>query len=353
MSRSAAILVGLALVAACRSFESVAPVPGPDPLPLRIAFLPITDVERLPARPDRHGDMTVTDMQLSLDPDVVVRALAARLNGAEVVEAEPVADVAAATRGAFDLVVLCRLSYGPDIWQRLAEDYRWFDALGHRRGMSKKDRIYRVDGRLDIDFYDARTLAESGVAVGGDRALLHSIPIYFEELATSLEDRSGGDLGALATTIILVPAYMALEGDELQTQLAVMVPEALAASLAERVRTEEHALLGGPLAPFELIAESTTIETSATGTTVRGVVRLDANGRVRRMRAVQAETAGVRRPGTFEETSAGTAFEVRLPPTEPGSRVRIELVAGSRVLYRRSYTLVVPPAGAEGSGESR
>jgi hypothetical protein len=337
-----AIVPALFVLGACASTPEPPPAPGPDPLPLRVALLPIDDVVLQPTRPELHAGMTHTDMTLALRPDVLRRALAERLGGIVVVAADPVADVPEALRGGYDLVVACRLAYGPDVWQRLAEDYRWIDAMGHRRGMSKKDRVYRVEARLDVGFHEASALEETG-ALDGERGLVLEAPLYFEELPTSLEDRSGGDLAAMLETILLVPALMELEGEELEERLcATMVPEALADSLAERLRHETSQLLGGPVAPFELDAGATRIVQGASGATVRGLVRLDPSSRVRRIREVRAEAGGVRRLGTLRETADGIAFEVDLPAAEPGGLVRLELVAGSRVLYRRGFTIRVP-----------
>lgn len=367
-------LLGTCALLVLVSCTSKAAYQGP-PLPFRIALLPIEHSVFKGASEDAEG---MTSMTISIDPTAFADQLVADLEGMSFVRIATVSPphfgdenvldraaiedalITAAIEADADLLLECKLEYAPTILceQTVFGGVGWFlFALGGPFGILLEEHTFYADVTLHATFYDAAMMDEGDVRLGSAAGRVVLITASFPGIALDMIDRADGPAD-YAMSLIMPAGFIATESDSLQETIHGTVLASLSQQLADRVLKWRDRLIrssGEEAGVFAFDPDRFVIDRRADGSLkVSGEVRLFTNPVVDRMNAYRISLGSTGEWVEFEDVptqpatdSHGSsklyAFESVLQPGD-AETLKLELMAGSRDRYMRSYTFLLEPS---------
>lgn len=384
---------------------STAPDVAPEPLPFHVAVAPIDQpVIRVGSSVEHAGD---TDMSLWIDPEALAAELARTLeercftrvtllDGPVGGSDTPSGDrrrflVERARAAGADLILECELEYETGIWYERNGNY-WPNFLLFLMGgpfcYFLKDYTYHAEAELVAHLYDLNAIDNDEVLLGDRQARLVLSSVNFDGAPMNFVGRNGPKAGKYVVSVLIPSGLLSKETDVLEGRLRQAVVEELGDQLARGLigKREVLARAGGP-APFYLDLDQLELGVDPDGTiSLRGDVHLIQEGLIERMDRyrIQVDSGPVvehgfgaplwsAEPGTAgplealeqsdEELAAaieasaprytGRAtrlryeLDERIPATAGPHTVRLELEAGQRDRFVRSYTFEIGAAPAE------
>ncbi len=375
--------LGTCALLALVSCTSKAAFEGPR-LPFSIALLPIRSLSNFAELPeDTEG---LTNMTLTIDTTSFTDQLATGLEEVCFVRADTVLPpdtgeegqldqdasevklVRAALASGADLILECKLQYSPSILceRTVFGGVGWFlFALGGPFGILLEEHTYYADVVLHATFYDAAMIYDAemdsdeflsewakGRVVGFDRT--------FPGIALDMIDRADGP-GDYAMALIMPAGYIATESESLQVTIHEDVLSSLSQQVASRVLQLRASLIrssGKEAGVFAFDPDQFAIDQGIDGKIkISGQVRLFPSPVVDRMDAyrismgakgegewVDFKDVDTPDPGTDTEGSSKLyRIDDCVLQSSDAETLKLELRAGSRDRYIRSYTFPLEP----------
>jgi len=370
-------LLGTCALLALVSCTSKAAFEGPR-LPFCIALLPI---EHSTFVGPTEGAEGLTNMELSIDTTSFADQLAKGLEKVCFVRADTVSPpdtgeeeqldqaaskhklVEAAKKSGADLILECKLEYAPSILceRTVFGGIGWFlFALGGPFGILLEEHTYYADVTLHATFYDAEMMRGEESRLGSAVGQVVVVTTAFPGVALDMIDRADGPED-YAMALIMPAGYIATESESLQVTIQENVLSSLSQQVASRVLKWRDRLIrssGGEAGVFAFDPDQFAIVQGVDGKiNISGQVRLFPSPVVNRMNEYRISLGATGEgewvkfddddattdPGTDTEgRSKLYPFGVKLPSSE-GEILKLELKAGGRDEYTRSYTFPLEP----------
>jgi hypothetical protein len=339
--------------------------------------LPIEHSTFAKASEDAEG---LTSMTIAIDPTSFADQLAIDLEAVSFVrvgtvlapdsgrdeqidqDAQEEALVTEARESGADLLLECRLEYSPSILceRTVFGGIGWFlFALGGPFGILLEEHTYYADVTLHATFYDAAMMGGGEVRLGSAAGRVVLVTTSFPGVALDMIDRADGPED-YAMALIMPAGYIATESESLQVTIQEDVLASLSQQLASRVLKWRDRLIrssGKEAGVFAFDPDQFAIDQGVDGKIkISGQVRLFPSPVVDRMNAyrismgakgegewVDFKDVDTPDPGTDTEGSSKLyRFESVLQSSDADT-LKLELMAGSRDTYTRSYTFPLEP----------
>ncbi len=210
-------------------FGACASTPAPvKPLPFHVAIVPMDSgnlTRKLPL--EREGSVTsrvepdTAALSAAIASALDERGLFTRVSLLEAALEAPASPEEWALRAqdiGADLMLICDLSYSPEVWQERNGNF-WLNiplfTLGGPFTYFVKDRTYYADVELRGRFYDLEARE------------LFRIPAPLERQDMNFVDRAGGNLGAYALSFLIPSGFLSKDGKGVQGEIDERIPESL------------------------------------------------------------------------------------------------------------------------------
>lgn len=262
-----------------------------------------------------------------------------------------------------DLVLECELDYDPTIRQEANANF-WLNLplflLGGPFCYFVKDRSYSADVELLGSFYDVHAIDGESVHLGDRLARILFTNARFQGVDLNFITRAQGNLTKYAVSILIPAGFLAKESDPLAQELEEEVSQTLSSEFARSVQQKRENLVHAQyLAPFWLDSDHMQVEREADGRVrVRGRVHLVNGTSAERMTRYRLRTDEHSVEGEFAadapDSGAGrpSAYEIyeRLEAPDGTTTIKLDLEAGTRNRFLRTYTLAIPPSTSVRNG---
>ena len=358
-------LLGTCALLALVSCTSKAAFEGPR-LPFCIALLPIEHSTFVGPTKGAEG---LTNMELSIDTTSFADQLAKGLEKVCFVRADTVSPpdtgeeeqldqaaskhklVEAAKKSGADLILECKLEYAPSIIceRTVFGGIGWFlFALGGPFGILLEEHTYYADVTLHATFYDAAMMRGEESRLGSAAGQVVVVTTAFPGVALDMIDRADGPED-YAMALIMPAGYIATESESLQVTIQENVLSSLSQQVASRVLKWRDRLIrssGGEAGVFAFDPDQFTIVQGIDDKiNISGQVRLFPSQVINRMDAWRISMGANEEEEWHDFGDVDDnlySFEGELQSSE-GEILKLELRAGSRDRYTRSYTFPLEP----------
>ena len=358
-------LLGTCALLALVSCTSKAAFEGPR-LPFCIALLPIEHSTFVGPTKGAEG---LTNMELSIDTTSFADQLAKGLEKVCFVRADTISPpdtgeeeqldqdaskhklVEAALQSGADLILECKLEYAPSILceRTVFGGIGWFlFALGGPFGILLEEHTYYADVTLHATFYDAAMMRGEESRLGSAAGQVVVVTTAFPGVALDMIDRADGPED-YAMALIMPAGYIATESESLQVTIQENVLSSLSQQVASRVLKWRDRLIrssGGEAGVFAFDPDQFTIVQGIDDKiNISGQVRLFPSQVINRMDAWRISMGANEEEEWHDFGDVDDnlySFEGELQSSE-GEILKLELRAGSRDRYTRSYTFPLEP----------
>lgn len=337
--------------------------------PFHVAVIPITAAARL-ADPDGSKDDAVT---ISIDASGLANAVRSAVDGTCFTRASLLAPpagvspedfdgwdvarrdahwLAEAQRLNADLVLECDLAFAEKAVGESNEKF-WLNLplflLGGPGCYFIADRTYHGDARLRASLYELHAIADDRASFADGRSRLVQIESRFRNMSLDFIDRADG-AGNYAVSLVVPAGLLASDGEGVEGALSSAIGLELAAGLARELSLQQREIRAADrVAPFQLDPR-VQVALEGDDVLVTGSVLLK-RGDVDRMEEFVVRSGSAVVNGEFEDGAVDEflstrreqvlryAFTARLPRSQIGPFVGLEMAAGGRTRIVRSFTL--------------
>lgn len=352
------LLLLLPLFAACRSSQQL----QPEVLPFHVAVVPpraavvgTSQEEELPGE--------LTEMQLELASEEVVQAISEELgrtcfarisylghaDDASVNDSEY---LQRALEAEADLIVEFDLRYDAQLFRDPTStswlNYPLFLTVGPTHWFVA-DQTYFADVELGATFYDVQALDPAARSLADPSARVLATSARFTDTELDFTERADSSTHYLLGCV-LPSAHLARATPRTERAIHAAVVEGLRDGLVQAVQSRRTELVrAGEVAPMFIEPEELVVRREGDEVLVQGSVHLSEAslaGGVRELVLEAGAEAVAIEPGAGEAIAhAGHRshpFEARVPLGEGSEQLRVEVLAGGRDRYVRSYTFELP-----------
>jgi hypothetical protein len=212
------------------------------------------------------------------------------------------------------------------------------------------DNAYFADVELTATIYDMHAIGALGGSLGDPLAEVISVSSRFEGTELAFTERSGGVVD-YAKGILIPSGFLARESEDAAQGIQADIVDALRVQIVRSLQSRRDDLVRmDRIAPIYLEPSETRIERDGDTLHVRGRVLLRDDAPAGRVRAVHAAVGAGR--GSAEPTLdpdqgpagyAAYSFDVPVQAAGDEGYLRLEVEAGSRDKFVRSYTFRISP----------
>jgi len=251
-----------------------------------------------------------------------------------------------------DLIIELGLRYDSEVYREKSStfwlNYPLFLLLGPSNWFLG-DNGYYADVELTTSVYDLNVIEAGAFSIGDAAARVVGVSSRYSGTELDFFDRSDG-VEDYALGILIPSGFLARESDSTAQEVQATIIEQLRAQVVQGIQSRRGELvLGEWIAPVYVDPDDVRILREGDELVVTGSVRVRRGGLVERVRALHlnAGAEGVTVQPTASPTDGGDgydvqSFEVRVPAAAKASELRMEVEAGSRDGFVRSYTFRVP-----------
>jgi hypothetical protein len=339
-------------------------------LPVHVAIIPIAEPTIGHVTPGEFAAHE-TDLRLDLDCDGITRDIATALNkycferttlleldsaesggAVDAFERERALLGMARERGA-DWILELALRYDVEVYRANTSTFWLNYPLFLFAGPSNwfiQDNAYFADVELTATIYDMQAIVALAASLGDPLVEVISISSRFGGNELDFIERSGGLLD-YAKGILIPSGFLARESESAARAVHTDIVDALRAQIVRGLQSRRDDLVRMErVAPIFVEPSETRIERDGDALQVRGRVLLRDDGPARGVRAVHVEVGDERvsaepsqDPGEGPAGYLAYPFHVLVPEAGDAGLLRLEVEAGSRDKFVRSYTFRISP----------